>query len=151
MYALSIAFVIFIYVSYDVNVKATQYQEQQSWGCLYKVYTGSYGKRSIVRVKELESFCDTHRQIAGCSWVSGDIAAYSDLVATTEISNIGRVFQYGTKTYAVAPNFMDVSLNQFLVVEDMQWPTLDLIQQVHSSSFVSPLSLTFSISFSFLD
>jgi hypothetical protein len=130
MYALSIAFVIFIYVSYDVNVKATQYQEQQSWGSLYKVYSSNYGRRSIVQVKELEDFCDTHSQISGCTWVSGDIAAYSDLVTTTEISNIGRVFQYGTKIYAVTPNFLEVSLNQFLVVEDMKWPTFDLIQQV---------------------
>ena len=143
MYALSIAFVIFIYVSYDVNVKATQFQEQQAWGSLYKVYVSNYGSRSIVKVAELEKFCDTHRWIEGCAWVSGDIAAYSDVIKTATISNVGRVFKYGTRVFATAPNFLDVSLNQFLVVEDMEWSKLDLIQQVRHFISISELKLKF--------
>jgi len=132
MYALSIAFVIFIYVSYDINVTATLYQQQQQYGANYKIYSSSDGHSTITSRAELEELCDTNHLIQECTWVLGSAAQYTENLAYIQVSNLGRVFQYSSNVYGIAPNFFDASLKKFLVVEDMDSPDLDLVDQLYS-------------------
>ena len=129
MYALSIAFVIFIYVSYDVNVKATLYNEQQAYGAFYKISKGS--DSHIFPRTQMEEFASLHPLIEDYTWAIGDLSEFTS-ISSTKISNLGRVFQYSNRVYSISPSFFEASLSQFLIVEAMARPALDILQDLYS-------------------
>jgi len=129
MYGLTIAFVIFIYVSYDINVKATLYDEQQSYGALFKVSGSTIKNRAA-----LENFASRHsRNILDYTWASASVEDVSDDIVETKITHFGQLFHYPNRVFSVSPSFFEASLSQFLIVDDMADSSHDLLHQLYSS------------------
>eukprot|EP00009_Paramoeba_aestuarina_P004156 CAMPEP_0201508640 /NCGR_PEP_ID=MMETSP0161_2-20130828/1943_1 /ASSEMBLY_ACC=CAM_ASM_000251 /TAXON_ID=180227 /ORGANISM="Neoparamoeba aestuarina, Strain SoJaBio B1-5/56/2" /LENGTH=1017 /DNA_ID=CAMNT_0047903369 /DNA_START=197 /DNA_END=3247 /DNA_ORIENTATION=- len=131
MYALSIAFIIFISVSYDINVNATLYEQRQRAGADFKITADKHFDPNTLG--ELEYFCDHHPLIKtnGCTWTS-DRFKDSPSVSNEHYSVIGRQFEQSSYSHAVCPNFLNAASSQFLVVDTMLDWDHEIIEQLYT-------------------
>lgn len=120
LFAVSLSFIVFINVSYNLQLNSFLYQQQQRNGCYLKVYTSSsqanpiYFQSSYSILENLDT-----PYIEAYSWISFPINQLVDMQQLA-VTNVGHVFTNTMNFYAVSPNFFDVALSQYLHVADYQ-------------------------------
>jgi len=140
MYALSLGFLIFLYVSYDVQITSVLYQKQQSHGAYMRVSTPNAGYKgdtvhSISVLAELEAYAEANKYISGFAYRTDYLKHASPQIDDTRISNIGHVYSYRNFVYATSANFFHNVIPGFLVVDtyDKDWLDGDLMHQAYSA------------------
>eukprot|EP01105_Mastigella_eilhardi_P013243 TRINITY_DN3008_c0_g2_i1.p1 TRINITY_DN3008_c0_g2~~TRINITY_DN3008_c0_g2_i1.p1 ORF type:complete len:1046 (-),score=253.85 TRINITY_DN3008_c0_g2_i1:217-3354(-) len=120
MYAVSLSFIIFIYVAYSMEVATYSYALKQMAGGPLVVYaSGRFGDNSphtIKVVAALEAVAAVHPKITGHTWMTRNLE--DSIHNSTAISNLGHIYSYGQRVYGVSPNFFDVTYKGFLKVHD---------------------------------
>lgn len=137
MYALSLGFIIFIMVSYNNLLDGFAYQREQSSGVYLKVMArGTVDKpktpldwrHHIRNVQGLEDYLRNHTHIIkDHSWVTHHYNdAWQDHGGPV-LENLGRSVSDTNQMQGVAPNFMDVLFNGFLILnEGSEYNGLDM-------------------------
>jgi ABC-type antimicrobial peptide transport system permease subunit len=141
MYALSLGFIIFLYVSYDVQITSVIYQRQQSRGALLQLYID--GADDVYVGAALEAYGDASPYIDGYGWTTPLLEHTQPVINQASIGNIGRVYRYKNWLHAVTPNFFEVSLRGFLRADvyDADWLNGDLAQQLYTARGANRLLL----------
>uniref|UniRef100_A0A6B2KXD7 ABC3 transporter permease C-terminal domain-containing protein n=1 Tax=Arcella intermedia TaxID=1963864 RepID=A0A6B2KXD7_9EUKA len=117
MFSLSLGFVIFISVTYSLQISTIYYRVQQSMGCNLMVYSSMYSSINGA-IPRLEISLDSQKGIAGYSYFSPplQIPMLSDWM---ELKNIGDILDFQHTVYAVSPNYFDIALSkEFLSFSD---------------------------------
>ena len=131
MYALSLAFVIFLIVAYEVQITSTSYSIRQQRG-VYLEVTGNY----IDQLK-YENFINTDlsQYIESYSWVTDDLAAYKKNAGFQDIylTHIGQIFQYNPQIYGVSPNIFTTTFNEFLDVSQKSDSKLSVAEELYTT------------------
>jgi ABC-type antimicrobial peptide transport system permease subunit len=125
MYALSLGFIIFVNVAYNIEIATFKYQQQQSHGSLLLVEGGPSDSilKKIYSIKQSKPYLEGLKEqwgpeyIEDFAWVTYDIRDCLFDAKGLEISNVGQLYQYRTYLYGISSNFFRASLNQFLAVE----------------------------------
>eukprot|EP00028_Trichosphaerium_sp_Am-I-7-wt_P001410 CAMPEP_0168516824 /NCGR_PEP_ID=MMETSP0405-20121227/5648_1 /TAXON_ID=498012 /ORGANISM="Trichosphaerium sp, Strain Am-I-7 wt" /LENGTH=413 /DNA_ID=CAMNT_0008536641 /DNA_START=801 /DNA_END=2042 /DNA_ORIENTATION=- len=99
MYALSLGFIIFILVAYQVQVMTFQYNEQQINGGTLHVQTKDHGK-GVKGIQELDELVDD--AIVGRTWITKKM---NEFQIYFKIENLGRYFSETIHVRGVPPNF----------------------------------------------
>ena len=111
MYAISLAFIIFVSVSFDLQVETYRYQSLRSYGTEVIVQSRR-GGIPLATAIELEKVAIAHPLVKTFTWVTHQAA---DTGITTDIATIGR-FKSGTVSiYGVSPNFYEVTDAKFMI------------------------------------
>eukprot|EP00026_Physarum_polycephalum_P001697 Phypoly_transcript_01699.p1 GENE.Phypoly_transcript_01699~~Phypoly_transcript_01699.p1 ORF type:complete len:1053 (-),score=137.59 Phypoly_transcript_01699:52-3186(-) len=116
MYALSLGFIIFINVTYEMQESSMTYDTQRVNGAYIKVKF-SYDPavpQPIYARSRLEALALEHPKIENFAWVSQPLRFCSPNIVTNEISNLGHLYRDNSEIYAVSPNFFEVAIPGFL-------------------------------------
>lgn len=123
MYALSLGFIIFINVAYEMQTETLTYQAQQRNGAFLRVVTSGtneYGyPYGISIISQLENLADTNPTLSGYAWISAPLSSLNPNITLQEVSNIGHLFRDNTQVYAVSPNLFDITIPGFLTVKEI--------------------------------
>jgi len=128
LYSVSISFICFILVSYNLQINTLLYQIQRQRASYITVYMRS---PDWATVSSLESFVTSKNNIVDdYAWRSFGLEYL--LTATTRATNIGRTFSANVWVTAVSPNYFNVSIPGFLVTEEYT-STIDPLQNLYSA------------------
>jgi ABC-type antimicrobial peptide transport system permease subunit len=138
MFALSLAFIIFLYVSYDVQINSLLYQEQQQRGALLVVEGRSPSARiGAATLAALEAYVDASPHVERGTALSGDVArARSGIWPPPRLLNVGMSVGYDQSVVGVQPSLFRVALDGFAHasrLEDARWLDGDLAAQLYSA------------------
>ena len=122
LYAVSLAFIVFISVSYEIQLRTFLYKQQQANGCLMKVTASgaspfTESRNSIESVRELEEFAMNNKFIESFGWISHPLNSFDHFVSL-KTTNIGHVASGKVDLYAVSPNLFSATLDGFLSIGD---------------------------------
>eukprot|EP01133_Synstelium_polycarpum_P002551 gene2551-2924_t len=119
MYAVSLAFIIFVNVSYATQQASMNYKVQQSYGAYLRVDTPHSFKREEAAL--IENFLATSSHVESFAWSSTSFSRISPSGAwqPTVISNIGHIYSDNVNMYALSPNFFATAIDGFLKVSDI--------------------------------
>lgn len=121
MYALSLGFIIFINVTYQMQMSTMTYQTEQSNGAYIKVQSNGkvFEGVGIDRKDQLETIAMSDPSIAGFAWVSLPLSLTNDSIEMQEISNLGHLYRDVNFVYAVSPNFFEIAIPGFLNINEV--------------------------------
>eukprot|EP01119_Soliformovum_irregulare_P020807 TRINITY_DN6797_c0_g1_i1.p1 TRINITY_DN6797_c0_g1~~TRINITY_DN6797_c0_g1_i1.p1 ORF type:complete len:1024 (+),score=319.29 TRINITY_DN6797_c0_g1_i1:58-3129(+) len=138
LYAVSLAFIVFVQVSYSLQMESFLYQLQQRNGAYLKVTGNGWDPISqdaapIPRdiVTRLENFAATSPMIKNSAWISRDLLEISDNFTSLSISNVGRMTSYSCHVYAVSPQLFSATIG-FLDVEEFSG-NFSLLESLYTS------------------
>lgn len=131
MYALSLAFVIFLIVAYQVQITSTSYSIRQKHG-VYLEVTGNY----IDQLK-YENFIQSNlsQYIESYSWVTADLTLYLKDAGfkSVYLTHIGQIFQYNPQIFGVSPNIFTTTFDEFLKIEAKSYSNLDIVEELYTA------------------
>ncbi|KAJ6253531.1 hypothetical protein M0813_12944 [Anaeramoeba flamelloides] len=115
MYSLSLAFIIFASVQFDLQIVQITYSIRQENGVLMHIgfsYDDNYNfeKYKFPDLSNIFDYLQNEKNIEDYSWVS---VALSDIMSPDyeyRLSNTGNTFSYKTDITTVSPNFLNVTL-----------------------------------------
>jgi len=123
MYALSLGFIIFISVSFDINVNSFLYGIRQSNGA-YLVVSAPDGLNAtdglanrILITDRFEAYAQSNPSIASFSWISVPIQDVIQFEEYVHLTNLGHVFFDDQSIYAASPNLFNTTIDGFLKVD----------------------------------
>jgi len=116
MYSLSLAFIIFIIVTFSLQIITFQYQEKRRRGTLLRFYCPQWSN-SLSIFGEVNALVEQDDRIIDVGYVSHGLDTV--VGANTRISTLGKVDSAPQIVYAVSPNFFQVTLPDFLVINEM--------------------------------
>lgn len=137
MYSLSLSFVVFLIVSYSLQLQNFYYQQEQSSGSYLRV--GRLGRNSdfklnaIPVVKELEQVVKNHPNVEAYSWASLPLSEVYSGPVETYVTNIGKIERVTTAIHAVSPNFLDVTIDKFYIPREPRASGHSLLSKLYSS------------------
>eukprot|EP01114_Cavostelium_apophysatum_P013966 TRINITY_DN3496_c0_g1_i1.p1 TRINITY_DN3496_c0_g1~~TRINITY_DN3496_c0_g1_i1.p1 ORF type:complete len:1078 (-),score=280.91 TRINITY_DN3496_c0_g1_i1:34-3267(-) len=121
MYALSLGFIIFLQVSYTLQVKSFLYQQEHSAGSFLKVYSKSSADISPLR-EDFEAMATNDSRIVNFAWVTRKLTDVTPGVDNYFLTNLGHFQSREAAVYAVSPNFFDTTFKDYLKInEDFEW------------------------------
>ena len=114
LYSISLAFIVFLLVSYDVQIQSLLISRNQRHGTLLTVQASSHFTPDEMTALTAWSQAQS-RYVAEVSWVSNTLAAHLPNLSYQGVSNLGRIYKYPTSLRTCSPNFFSTSLPGFLV------------------------------------
>lgn len=132
MFALALGFIIFITVTFDMELKSAEFRTLKATGS--KIKLSSNWDIGITRpaVAELEQLAITHPAVQDFAWSSRHLAMENKLIDDFFLTNIGHVAEGAIHIWAVSPNFFSVTYTEFLITAD-SWDTgLSLSEQMYT-------------------
>lgn len=131
MYSLSLAFVIFLLVAYDVQINSTSYQIRQRRG----VYLEVQGNH-IDQLK-YENFIKANlsQYIESYSWITDDLSSVlkNKGFKSIYLTHIGQIFQYLPQIYGVSPNIFSTTFDEFLDIEKKSDSGLNIAEELYTA------------------
>jgi ABC-type antimicrobial peptide transport system permease subunit len=115
MYALSLGFIIFINVTYQMQESSMTYQIQQEEGAYIKVVAG---KIPSAVCATLEDIAFRTPSVAGFAWVSVPFPV-DQSISQQVIANIGHLYRDVANVYAVSPNFFEIAIPGYLNIHEV--------------------------------
>eukprot|EP00727_Mastigamoeba_balamuthi_P014759 m51a1_g9909 hypothetical protein (1044) ;mRNA; r:99120-103292 len=116
MYAVSLSFIIFMYVTYAVQNATFEYQTKSSYGTAIRVtasgINGDSNPNVIANVAQLENFLRNDSRVEGFAWATVPLGLVTNY--TLYATNIGHVFSNEVVLRGVSPNFFDITYSGFL-------------------------------------
>ncbi|EGG20920.1 DUF214 family protein [Cavenderia fasciculata] len=141
MYAVSLAFIIFVNVSYSTQQASLNYQVLQRSGSYLRV--NGRANFSPSDAQGLENFVrGLGDSVESFSWISSSFPTFAGVSwSPVVISTVGHIYWDTNHVYAISPNYFETGLSQFLKVGDVSSDpdyTLDplnlgLSQQMYST------------------
>ncbi|KAJ5072648.1 hypothetical protein M0811_01663 [Anaeramoeba ignava] len=141
MYALSLGFIIFIAIQFNLQLTSVEYSIKQQNGCEMQILSGygssSHGIQRIRNISAFEDYASNNSKIKSFSWVSQDLAlAIGNLnYANLSIPSRVELFSYSVQIMAVSPNLLDITKDQFLDIDtdikEMS-DTMNVIDQLYT-------------------
>lgn len=118
MYALSIAFILFIVSAYQLEIWTAKARQLKNQGA-HMALTGtrSYNFLPAYAVKDVEAYLKSNPCIHDFAWITamlGSLGEWDDL----SVANLGHVYNFPAQVYGISSNFYDVALNEFLVIAE---------------------------------
>eukprot|EP01129_Flabellula_baltica_P004751 TRINITY_DN1678_c0_g1_i1.p1 TRINITY_DN1678_c0_g1~~TRINITY_DN1678_c0_g1_i1.p1 ORF type:complete len:1048 (-),score=207.61 TRINITY_DN1678_c0_g1_i1:23-3166(-) len=140
MYSVSLGFIIFISVAYNLEISTFSYLVEQEHGthlrveaCCFDIYSDTL-KVINPAMEELEDLVKNNDKILSHSYSSWRIDDVLTKAQGIHIENIGQVFSYNQYVYSVSPNIFDTSLEGFLRIRDTIYKEgNDLPKQLYSA------------------
>lgn len=144
MYSISLAFVIFVTMSYYTQINTFTLNLQRSIGSDIKVVSSNTDENHLqtgIKIqKSLSNLAKNSKCVKDFSWRSHEMMEVIGDFTLQEISNIGHVYSYSDiRVVATSPNFFDVCVDGFLVVDsriEEQYQLMDSLYSVIGSSTV---------------
>ena len=129
IYALSIAFLVFVLVALTLQVVALEDQERQKMGSAVRLKCPIYMRSSSMTtlMRSVEMLLDDDAQVEDAAYVSHSLQSLSG--HASYIKTLGRVFVHRNDVFAVSPNALRVLDPRFLAVS-------------HSRQGLAPTSLS---------
>jgi len=149
LYSLSLAFVLFVTVSFHIQIETFSYRLQQKYGGLLSLEAwGNPDRTHFGHVRELEEFASSYPPILDYSWISVPLTSWSNNSAVSSwVSSLGHIHSSPVSIYAVSPNFFDVSLSKFLHTGTFsEIPGGEILHRLYSSEGYGSLILSSSMS-----
>eukprot|EP00997_Jenningsia_sp_PLL12_P007709 NODE_437_length_1745_cov_105.254127_g368_i0.p1 GENE.NODE_437_length_1745_cov_105.254127_g368_i0~~NODE_437_length_1745_cov_105.254127_g368_i0.p1 ORF type:complete len:543 (+),score=174.78 NODE_437_length_1745_cov_105.254127_g368_i0:24-1631(+) len=115
MYALSLAFIIFISVSFDLQIETYRYNVMRWYGTPMRVRKGT-GELTMKVARELEKVAIADPDIEDFAWLTQE--AVGGAIKSGFITTLGRYRQANLYIRACSPNFYSVVDTRFLVVRE---------------------------------
>jgi hypothetical protein len=115
MYALSLGFILFISVAFNMTIASVIYGIQQSNGVYLKVVAWPPSRIQVGAA--LEAYSNSSPLIEGFSWISFSIDDTIGRDESSEVTNIGHVFSDLVELYSVSPNLYSTTIPGFLKVQ----------------------------------
>ncbi|KAN0000827.1 hypothetical protein ACTFIZ_001280 [Dictyostelium cf. discoideum] len=114
MYAVSLAFIIFVNVSYSMQQASMNYQVQQSYGSYLSVKSSEpfFQPESTLLIDQFLS--QYQPEIQDYAWESSSFSIMTKQYQQSQITNIGHIYSDGTNMYAISPNLFATTLPGFL-------------------------------------
>ncbi|KAM9977270.1 hypothetical protein ACTFIR_011129 [Dictyostelium discoideum] len=114
MYAVSLAFIIFVNVSYSMQQASMNYQVQQSYGSYLSVKSSEpfFQPESTLLIDQFLS--QYQPEIEDYAWESSSFSIMTKQYQQSQITNIGHIYSDGTNMYAISPNLFATTLPGFL-------------------------------------
>lgn len=142
MYALSIAFIVFISTAANLQIQSTEYRVRQEAGCQVYVETENVarGGTNPATIAALEALVQSDRfkdGIVNTAWVSHSLSehmkAHENDISEPEISNVGHVYADDVHVNAVSPSFSTASLEEFYTPGNVSTATgLTMSEQLYT-------------------
>jgi len=123
MYALSLGFIIFVSVSFDINVNSFLYGIRQSNGAYLVVSApdglnaSDGGANRIAIFDRFEDYSLSSDLISSFSWISAPIQDVLPYVEYVHLTNLGHVFFDDQYIYAASPNLFNTTIDGFLKID----------------------------------
>eukprot|EP01118_Nematostelium_gracile_P005989 TRINITY_DN1916_c0_g1_i1.p1 TRINITY_DN1916_c0_g1~~TRINITY_DN1916_c0_g1_i1.p1 ORF type:complete len:581 (-),score=131.11 TRINITY_DN1916_c0_g1_i1:40-1782(-) len=140
LYAISLAFIVFISVSYQLQLDSFLFTEQQQNGCYLKVTGSSYDpsdpdSAAITNIAQLEKYAQSEDNIQGYGWISVSLQSINNRYTGTFIENVGHTVSFPVNVFGVSPQLFDVTLKGFLQLSqyDAKAPLLEELYTVRGS------------------
>ncbi|KAH3743486.1 DUF214 family protein [Pelomyxa schiedti] len=115
MYSVSLSFIIFIFVAYNMQVSSFQYSLLQDAGAPVVVY--ARGSSNLLPLAQsLEGAAAADPRIQGYTWKTRNLAEITGM--GLGVSNLGHIYSASNTIYGLSPNFFNVSLPSFLKVSE---------------------------------
>eukprot|EP01116_Phalansterium_solitarium_P009244 TRINITY_DN23310_c0_g1_i1.p1 TRINITY_DN23310_c0_g1~~TRINITY_DN23310_c0_g1_i1.p1 ORF type:complete len:1055 (+),score=403.59 TRINITY_DN23310_c0_g1_i1:200-3364(+) len=136
LYAISLGFIVFISVSYSIEVASFKLNMQQDNGCFLKIravgLVNGY-PNSISSIEQIEQYAAASSHIVNFGWVSTpllNLHNFNSLQAT----NLGHVKRYNWRVFGVSPHLFDVMIHdpEFLSVASAQTDGLPLLESLYT-------------------
>ena len=133
MYSLSLAFVIFLVVSYTSQTKTSIYSTKLRRGCYIEISSdGGYipfMKYDKFVTNELKDLVSSH------SWITDELNIFAEArgVKSVYVTHVGQYYTYKPKIVGVSPNIFKTVFPEFLDVNQASDSGLDLIEQLYTA------------------
>eukprot|EP00906_Rhabdomonas_costata_P011631 RCo016575 len=114
MYALSLGFVIWVSVMFQIQVDSYSYDNLRSYGSRLYLH-GRYADLDISAAYALEKMALNNSLILDFAWITSSIRTMDFLSGDAYIANNGRYHFARMNIYGVTPNFYEVTEAKFLV------------------------------------
>lgn len=131
MYSLSIAFIVFIYVTFALQFTAQEYQILQQYGAPLRV---SFGQRfPLYKLPLIDAWVQANKQngVEGMAWISQGLQFYRDY-GQVQIENIGHTYVAQQLLYTMSPNLFDICPSQFLRASASQQSQYSISEHLYS-------------------
>ena len=140
MYALSLAFLIFISTSYSSQINSVTYVEGRRGGAYVRVQSKSFNRLIHVntvnnRVTQLENFARANPYIQNVSWVTQHYLDTQMDLDSTKISTTGRIASFSQHLFACSPNIINVpDFSKYVGLDSTMEEVngLDFMQQLYT-------------------
>jgi len=132
MYSLSLAFIVFIYVSFTMQFVAQEYQILQQNGAPLRI-TFSSQQCQLSTLPLINSWVQQNKEkgVEGMGWISQSLGFYRDQ-KQVQIENIGHTYRADQILYATSPNLFDICPSQFLRVAAAQPSRYSVSEDLYS-------------------
>jgi hypothetical protein len=131
MYSLSIAFIVFIYVTFALQFTAQEYQILQSYGAPLRItFTDHFSFSSLPILYGWVSL-NQQNGVEGMGWISQGLHFYRDY-KSIQIENIGHTYNAQQLLYTASPNIFDICPPQFLRVAAAQSSAYSVSESLYS-------------------
>ena len=135
MYALSLAFILFVIVTLSLQIMAFEMQEKQLMGTPVRLYCPPYAQLDHAEVDRL---VQKNAHIHDAAYVSHTLQRL--MGQRTYIKNLGRIYSHRNDVYAVSPNADQVIDRRFLLIRQQRsgvpWSLTDDLYSVRGSQSV---------------
>eukprot|EP00002_Diphylleia_rotans_P029058 TRINITY_DN5889_c0_g1_i2.p1 TRINITY_DN5889_c0_g1~~TRINITY_DN5889_c0_g1_i2.p1 ORF type:complete len:1017 (-),score=172.30 TRINITY_DN5889_c0_g1_i2:111-3161(-) len=130
MYSLSLGFIIFIAVAFNVQIDSFKYSVRRENGVFLKVST-STGMRSGL-LQELENYVDNEPLVKGWTWMSNRL---DELVGVddVQIENLGHVYNFPQLLHGIAPNFFQPQFKEFLLISERSASDYEIDEELYTA------------------
>mmetsp|Transcript_844 Transcript_844/g.2906 ORF Transcript_844/g.2906 Transcript_844/m.2906 type:complete len:1061 (-) Transcript_844:73-3255(-) len=134
MYSLSLGFIIFIAVSFRLQITTFQYQELQKAGG--RIYVSSSAtttsKLGVPEFRDpLMNLCRDSSVVEECAFMSHALDHVTPF-QRPELTNLGRYHLQGQNIKAITPNFFKVADRSFLSISSWEKSGFDIDEQLYT-------------------
>lgn len=131
MYSLSIAFIVFIYVTFALQFTAQEYQILQQYGAPLRI--SFYQHFSLYKLPLIHEWVEANKQngVEGMAWISQGLQFYRDY-SQVQIENIGHTYVAQQLLYTMSPNLFDICPSQFLRAAASQQSQYSISEHLYS-------------------
>ncbi|KAI9224884.1 hypothetical protein BC828DRAFT_372302 [Blastocladiella britannica] len=141
LYALSLAFVIFLSVTGNIEISSLMYSNASGMaGCHFVIFSDyvDSGKSpmGVRAITQLERYAQNNPTvIAGTAATSWPLGSISPRSLSAQISNLGRLDVRNAQVYGVSPGYLELADNQYLLVDawDPKAPAYSPSEQLYSA------------------
>eukprot|EP01080_Neovahlkampfia_damariscottae_P011341 gene11341-4509_t len=138
MYAVSLGFIIFISVSFNVQIKSVEYERRQRFGVKLKIQGATYQSINS-KIGEIENLLQSNSIVTKFSYMSFQFAELTGM--NTSIRTIGHYSSSPQYMFAVSPNFFETTGSEFLTETERYPSGWDPARQLYTSYGTSRLIL----------
>jgi hypothetical protein len=131
MYSLSIAFIVFIYVTFALQFTAQEYQILQQSGAPLRITFRDHFSLSNLPTISAWAKANKANGVEGMGWISQGLQWYRDH-KQVQIENIGHTYIAQQLLYTASPNLFDICSPEFLRVAASQPSSYSVTEHLYS-------------------